>query len=59
MGCVSPVIGLLCYFSAHFLDVEGNGEEGKVHSDVVLAEVTETAVCHVELHLTEYGLGLK
>ena len=58
MGCVSPVFGLIRYFGAHFLDVESNGEEGKVHCDLVFSEVTEAAVCHVELHLPEDGLRL-
>ena len=58
MGRISPVFGLFCYFRAHFLDIEGNGEEGKVHCDLVFAEVAEAAVCHVELHLTEDGFRL-
>ena len=53
MGRIFPVYGLFRYFRAHFLDVEGNGEEGKVHCDLVFAEVTEAAVCHIELHLSE------
>ena len=53
MRCISPVFGLSGYLGAHFLDVEGNGEEGKVHGDLVFAEVSEAAVCHVELHLPE------
>ena len=57
MGCISPVFDLFCYFRAHFPDVEGNGEEGKVHRDLVFSEVAEAAVCHVELHLPEDGLG--
>ena len=31
-------ITLFPNFSDHFLDVEGNGEEGKVHCDLVPAE---------------------
>ena len=58
MGRISPVFGLFCYLRAHFLDVEGNGKEGKVHCDLVFAEVTEAAVCHVELHLSEDGFRL-
>ena len=57
MRCIFPVFGLFRYLSAHFLDVEGNGEEGKVHRDLVFAEVSEAAVCHVELHLSEDGFG--
>lgn len=37
----------------HFLYVEGNGEEGKVHSDLVFTEVPEPFVLHVCLHLPE------
>ena len=58
MGCISPVFGLFRYLRAHFLDVEGYGEEGKVHCDLVFAEVAEAAVCHVELHLTKDGFRL-
>ncbi len=31
IGRISPVFGLFRYLRAHFLDVEGYGEEGKVH----------------------------
>ena len=55
MGCISPVFVLLHYLRAHFPDVEGYGEEGKVHCELVFPEVTEAAVCHVELHLSEDG----
>ena len=58
MGCISPVFGLFRYLRAHFLDVEGYGEEGKVHCDLVFPEVAEAAVCHVELHLAKDGFGL-
>ena len=58
MGRISPVFGLFRYFRTHFLYIEGNGEEGKVHRDLVFAEVPEAAVCHVELHLSEDGFRL-
>ena len=58
MGRISPVFGLFGYLCAHFLDVEGNGKEGKVHRDLVFAEVAEAAVCHIELHLSKDGFGL-
>ena len=58
IGRISPVFGLFRYLRAHFLDVEGYGEEGKVHCDLVFPEVAEAAVCHVELHLAEDGLRL-
>ena len=54
-GAIFTVFGLLHYLRAHFLDVEGYGEEGKVHCDLVFAEVPEAAVCHIELHLSEDG----
>ena len=57
MGRISPVFGPFRYLSTHFLDVEGNGEEGKVHRDFVFAEVSEASVCHIELHLSEDGFG--
>ena len=57
MGCIFPVFGLFRYLRAHFPDVEGNGEEGKVHRNLVFSKVAEAAAYHVELHLTEDGLG--
>ncbi len=57
MGCISPDFGLFSRLRAHFLYVEGNGEEGKVHCDLVFSEVPEAAVRHVEFHLAEDGLG--
>ena len=56
-GRVPPVHGLFD-LRAHFLYVEGYGEEGEVHGDLVFAEVPEVAVCHVELHLPKYGFRL-
>ena len=58
LGVVSPIIGWFHYYSGHFLDVKGNGEEGKVHRDLVFAEVTEASVVHIVFHLAENGLGL-
>ena len=58
MGRISAVAGGFCHFCCHFLDVEGDGEEGKVHRDLVFAEVSEALVVHVVLHLPEHGLGL-
>ena len=55
-GCISAIFGSFGYLRAHFLEVEGNGEEGKVHRDLVFAEVAETLVCHVCFHLPEDGL---
>ena len=62
---ISPIIGhdegFLCHSfhrSNHFLDIEGSGEEGKVHSDLVLTEVAEALVVHIVFHLPEDGLWL-
>ena len=44
--------------SAHFLDIEGYGKEGKVHRDLVFPEVAETSICHIVFHLSEDGFGL-
>ena len=55
---IFPVFASSGHHSAHFLDVEGYGKEGKVHCDFVFAKVTEAAVCHVVLHLAEHGLRL-
>ena len=56
MGRISAVSGGFCHFCGHFLDVEGYGEEGEVHQDLVFAEVSEAFVAHVEFHLPEHGL---
>ena len=58
MGPVSAVSGGFFHFSGHFLDVERDSEEGKVHRDLVFAEVAEAFVMHVILHLLEHGLRL-
>ena len=44
------------HFCSHFLDVEGHGEEGKIHCDLVFAEVAESLVLHVVLYLPENRL---
>ena len=41
-----------------FLDVEGNGEETKVHIDLVFPLMAESLVLFVELHLPEDGFRL-
>ena len=58
MGCISAVSGGFCHFCGHFLYVEGDGEECKVHRDLVFAEVAEALVAHVVLHLPEHSLRL-
>ena len=57
IGVISSIIGLFCYLATHFLQIEGDGEEGKVHADLVFTEVTEPFISHVVFHLAENGLG--
>jgi hypothetical protein len=45
-------------FAHIFLNVEGRGKEGKVHVDLVFSKMSEAAVCHVVLHLSEDRLWL-
>ena len=54
-GGISSVFRMFCDFPCHFLDVERNGEEGKVHFDLVFSHVAEPLVVHAGLHLSEYG----
>ena len=57
IGVVSSVIGLFCHFSTQFLQIKGDSEESKVHSDLVFAEVTEPFIPQVVFHLAENGFG--
>ena len=43
---------------AHFLHVEGNGKEGKVHFNLVHSKVAKSFISHVVFHLTEDRLWL-
>ena len=45
-------------FRAHFLYVESNCKESKIHLDLVHTEVPEAFVVHVVFHLSEDGLWL-
>ena len=45
MECVSPVFSRFCCFGHIY--IKGNDEEGKVHGDLVFAEVAEAAVMPV------------
>ena len=47
----------LFQLSTHFLQIEGNGKEGKVHIDLVFANMTEASVRHIVFHLSENSLG--
>ena len=53
--------GLSCglfHLSAHFLQIEGNGKEGKVHIDLVFSKMSEAFVMVVSLDLSEDRLRL-
>ena len=41
----------LFQLSTHFLQIEGNGKEGKVHFDLVFSKMSESFVAVVSLHL--------
>ena len=56
IGVISSLIGLFGYLATHFLQIEGDGKEGKVHGDLVFAEVTEPFITHVVFHLAEDSL---
>ena len=46
----------LFQLSTHFLQIEGNGKEGKVHFDLVFSKMSESFVAVVSLHLPKDGL---
>ena len=58
IGVISSIIGSFCYLATHFFQIEGDGEEGKVHVDLVLTEVTEPFITHIVFHLAEDCLRL-
>ena len=58
IGVISSIIGLFCYLATHFLQIEGDGEEGKVHVDLVLTKMPEPFISHVVFHLAEDCLRL-
>lgn len=43
----------LFQLSTHFLQIEGNGKEGKVHFDLVYTDMAKTTICHVVFNLSE------
>lgn len=50
-----PLFFVRCrYFSCHFLDVEGNGEEGKVHC---LQHQEKTRGCLVFIYMSQTNTG--
>ena len=52
-----PIFKCFCYLRAHLFNVEGYGEEGKVHCNFVFAEVSKAFVLHILFHLSEHGFG--
>ena len=50
-----PVHTLFCQFCTHLFYIEGNGQEGKVHEDLVLSKMSETFVVHIVFNLSEHG----
>ena len=57
MRVITAITSLFCYLGAHFLQIKGNGEESKVHGNLVFVEVSESFVRHIVLHLAENSLG--
>ena len=51
-----PVHTLFCQFCTHLFYIEGNGQEGKVHEDLVLSKMSETFVVHLVFNLSENGM---
>ena len=56
-GILPTLLAYFCHLGVHLIDIESYNEEGKAHCDLAFVEVTEAAVCHVELHLPEDGFG--
>ena len=50
-----PVHTFFCHFCTHLFYIEGNGQEGKVHEDLVLSKMSETFVVHIVFYLSEHG----
>ena len=56
MGQISPQIrekSSLGHFCHHFLNIKGNGKEGKVHFDLVYTDMAKTTICHIVFNLSE------
>ena len=49
-----PIHTFFYHFCTHFLYIEGNGKEGKVHEDLVLSKMAETFVVHIVFYLSEH-----
>ena len=50
-----PAHTFFCQFCTHLFYIEGNGQEGKVHEDLVLSKMPEAFVVHVVFNLSEHG----
>src|SRR3712207_8449764 len=50
-----PYTTLFRSFCTHLFYIEGNGQEGKVHKDLVLSKMSETFVVHIVFYLSEHG----
>ena len=48
----------LGHFCHHFLNIKGNGKEGKVHFDLVYTDMAKTTICHVVFNLPENSFRL-
>ena len=48
-------LGHFCY---NFLNIKGNGKEGKVHIDLVYAKMAKTIVRHIVFNLPENSFRL-
>lgn len=48
----------LGHFCHHFLNIKGNSKEGKVHFDLVYADIAKTTICHVVFNLSENSFWL-
>ena len=40
-------------FCHHFLNIKGNGKEGKVHFDLVYTDMAKTTIRHIVFNLSE------
>ena len=50
-----PIYPLFIHLGTHLFYIEGDGQEGKVHKDLVLSKMTEALVVHVEFYLSKYS----
>ena len=53
-----PIYTLFIHLGTHLFYIEGDGQEGKVHKNLVLPKMTEALVVHVEFYLSKYSFRL-